>query len=491
MNENTSAMALQQEPEELELDLRDMLAALLLKWKTVLAWFLILALLCCGFALVKNSRTGEKKPAVTDEDIEETRGKLAENKAVDAERLFFQYLAYQQLQRDTTDYYREFVSTSKTLTEDDVVQMRRKYYVTSGVENLGNLMGSFALNETEYDALRAISPDEELGTRVYSRVGISSWDNSRITVSNISGEDSVPVQYLFTLFVYGTSEAQCEEMMKVVDSAFLKQLDVLKPMDEGIEVSFAGDDFNHDMLGYVTDLRKQNIDKITSTDKELTDLATRVSRLDSDEQKYYNLLKQQYEESLIEAEEETSWKKMTAIGGILGLFLGMMVVLWPYLFDGKVKTAGELESSLRSMVLSRVCIKGKKNLFGKWAASLTGAEDIDPAIKADMIAADLSVMMEKNGKKALYLLNAEEDENAAALAEQVRVRLREKNPDATITVGNPLSAAAELEKLGAAELGVVFVELKKTKRNLLRQWRQLCSRYRLPLAGSVTVQQCW
>ena len=490
MNEKYNTEVMPQEPEELELDLRDMLAVLLLKWKTVLACFLVLAVLCCGFALVKNSRTAEKDQ-VTDEEIEEARSKLAENKAIDAERLFFQYLAYQELQRDLTGYYREFVSTSKNLTEEDVVQMRRKYYVTSGIENLGNLMATFTLGEEEYNTLRAIAPDEELGARIYNRVNISSWDSSRITVSNMPGTDKAPIQYLFTLSVYGTSEAQCEDMMQIVDRAFLNQLDVLKPMDQGITVSFAGDDFNHNMLNYVTELRKQNIDKITSTDKELTDLATKVSKLDSDEQKYYNLMKKQYEESQIKAEEEISWKKWTAIGGVLGLFLGAVVVFWPYLFDGRVKTAHELESSLSSMVLSCVTVKGKKKLFGKWAASLTGADDVDPAVKADMIAADLSVLMEKNGKKALYLLRAEEDENAVALAQQVKVRLQEKNREADITVGNPLSAAEDLEQLGAAELGVVFVELKKTKRNLLRQWRQICSRYRLPLAGSVTVQQCW
>ena len=49
----------------------------------------------------------------------------------------------------------------------------------------------------------------------------------------------------------------------------------------------------------------------------------------------------------------------------------------------------------------------------------------------------------------------------------------------------------ELVKQGAAELGVVFAEIKKTKRNTLRRWMQICSRYRLPVAGMVAVQKCW
>ena len=491
MNENTVPSVLVQEPEELELDLRDMLAALLLRWKTVLVWLLVAALLGFGFAMVKSHGNSEGD-MVTEEEIAEKREKLSSNKAQDAERLFFQYVAYQELQRDLTAYYTDFVSTQRSMTEESVVRMLRKYYVTSRVENLGNLIGTFALTEADYDALREIFPDEEAGARVYDRVDISAWNSERITVSNIPGEEKAPIQYLFTLSLYGKSEELCEDMMQILDRAFRNELEETKVLDPQLVTIFISDSFDYDMLNYVTNLRKGYIDRITNADKEITDLNTRVSKLESDEKAYYDLLKKQYEQGMTTAKEEkVSVAKWTVIGAFLGCVIGVVVVLWPYLFDGKVKTADELESAFRSMVLNRVCVPGKKNLFGRWAAKLTGADDVAPAVKADMIAADLGVLMEKNGKNALYFLSAEEDAQAAALAGQVCTRLQAKNPDAVITVGNPLSAAAGLEALGAAELGVVFVELKQTRRALLRQWRQLCSRYRLPLAGSVTVQRCW
>lgn len=483
--------ALPQASDELELDLRDMLASLLLRWKTVLLFFLIAAVLGCGYAMVRNSRSSGAE-GVTDEDVAEARLELAENKASDAERLFFQYVAYQELQRDLTAYYSEFVSTQRGMDEDSVVQMRRKYYVTSDIENLGNLLQTFALTEAEYDALRAISPDDEAGARIYDRVSISSWDSSRITVSNLQGEEQAPIQYLFTISLYGNSEQQCEEMMAIVDAAFHAQLDDLRVLDPDLETRFTGDDFNYNMLSYVTNLRKSYIDRITNADTEITNLNNRVSKLDSDEQKYYNLLKQQYEESLTQSDSgSVSWKKWTLIGGVLGIFLGAVVVLWPYLFDGKVKTSDELEYLLRAMVLNRVTVPGKKNLFGRWCASLTGADDVDAAVKADMIAADLSILMEKSGRQRLCLLCDSADPNAAALASQVQVRLQEKRPGAAVSVANPVASTAELAALGSADLGVVVAEVKQTRRETLRRWSELCARYALPLAGSVAVQKCW
>ena len=114
-----------------------------------------------------------------------------------------------------------------------------------------------------------------------------------------------------------------------------------------------------------------------------------------------------------------------------------------------------------------------------------GAKPADKAAAIDLLA-DL---MEKGGKKALYFLCDSGDANAAALAEQVKARLQEKAPSAVVSVGNPLSAAEELEKIGGAELGVVFAEVKKTKRTVLRQWMQICTRYRLPVAGSVAMRR--
>ncbi len=164
-------------------------------------------------------------------------------------------------------------------------------------------------------------------------------------------------------------------------------------------------------------------------------------------------------------------------------------VFFPYLMDGKIKSAGELEAN--GKLLNRVFVKGQKNLFGRWAARLIHADDTDPTVKADMVATDVGIMMEKNGKKAVMLLRADEDTEAAGFAEQVKARLLAKNGDLKVSIGNPMCSVDELEMAAQADMGVVFAEMKKSKRSVLREWRQICGRYKLPLAGSVAVQRCW
>ena len=136
-------------------------------------------------------------------------------------------------------------------------------------------------------------------------------------------------------------------------------------------------------------------------------------------------------------------------------------------------------------------VKGKKNLFGRWAAGLIHADDTDPAVKADMVATDINILMEKNGKNSVMLLRGEEDADAAGFAEQVKARLLEKNGDLKVSIGNPICSVDELEMAAQSDMGVAFAEMKKSKRSMLREWRQICERYKLSLAGSVAVQRCW
>ena len=141
--------------------------------------------------------------------------------------------------------------------------------------------------------------------------------------------------------------------------------------------------------------------------------------------------------------------------------------------------------------LLNVLLIMKKNLFGKWAARLIHADETDPTVKADMVATDVGILMEKNGKNTVMLLCSQEDADAAGFAEQVKARLLAKNGDLKVCIGNPMCSVAELEMASQADMGVAFAEMKKSKRSMLREWKQICARYKLPLAGSVAVQRCW
>lgn len=480
MNEQMNAAVLPQEPEDLELDLRDMLATLFLRWKALLLCLLAGALVFAAFTLRFSPRTTTVS-FVTEEDVFAARQSVTESRAAAIERL-------QERVQFYTDYLESIEQEFATMASagdmpDGAKVLQRNYYVTSNIDNIGSFFSSSLLNEEDYARLLDIIPEED---DLRNRVLFTTYSANGSTVM---ADDSADL--LFTVTVFGRDDAEVTAMLPIVEDALENKAAVLRQADSGLKVEPVGG-----WTSYVArDFLQQRQDALwanyNNVDSRLNAQTNKAKALTGAEKTYYDRLEAFHNGDSIVNTGGRSLKKWTAIGALLGLFAGVVLIFWPYLFDGKVKTAGELEYSLRSMVLSRVSVKGKRNLFGRCAARLTGADDVDPGAKADMIAADLSVLMEKNGKKTVYLLCCAEDANAFALAEQVKARLQEKAPGAEITVGNPLSAAEQLEKIGSAEIGVVFAEVKKTKRSILRQWMQICSRYRLPVAGTVAVQQCW
>lgn len=177
--------------------------------------------------------------------------------------------------------------------------------------------------------MREISPDEEAGATIYDRVffttaynersqtsGTFSSPNSYSNVSTIktSGQDREKNAYLINVELYGNSEEQCREMMAVIDAAFRREAEELKVLDPDIKIESLGEQFNHNVADYVQNLHKKNIDRMTTSESELNNLVTKVSKLPTAEKSYYDLLQQQYENTYSAARNHVSGKKWTAIG---------------------------------------------------------------------------------------------------------------------------------------------------------------------------------
>lgn len=492
MNENniTVMTVPAQVQNVIEIDLRDLLAKLLLKWKSILFFLLIGAILGCSGVLLMG---GGKTNQVMEEELAVAREELASDKIVLVDQLFFQYVSYKEFQEDMRAYYSTFVSSDVSM--DNTVLMRSEYYIVSTIKDLDTVFIKMAVTEADYREMRDIAPDEEAGATIYDRVAFTTAYNEKPnqTVSTINNVE-IPVQedernaYLINVELYGGSEEQCREMMAVIEKAFRRETEELKMLDSEIKLEDLGEQFDYNIAEYVQNLRKKNLDRMTTSEGELVNLKNKVSQLGKEEKAYYDLLMKQYDETFA-VEKKVSWKKWTVVGAFLGMAIAFCAVFFPYLMDGKVKSACELEQNGR--LLNRVFIKGKKNLFGRWAAGLIHADDTDPMVKADMVATDISILMEKNGKNTVMLLCGEGDADALSFAEQVKVRLLAKNGELKVNVGNPLRSVDELEMAAQADMGVAFAEMKNSKRAMLREWRQLCERYKLPLAGSVAVQRCW
>ncbi len=462
--------------EDVELDLLSLLAECFLKWKTFVILVLVGAII--GFGLVSLKGSEESKP-ITQEMVDAAREQLTDSKAAQVDSLISRYEGLMKLQEDLSSYYSAFASSE--------VVMRSEYYITSDIKDLDTIFARMAVTEDDYQAMRKIAPDEDAGATIYNRIKFSTaYEDSGVMSDPL--QNSEENKYIVNVEVCGSSEEQCKSLMEVIDKAFLRQAEELKEVDDAITVESLGERVDYDTAGYVNSFRQKYIDRINSSDSQLNALDTKVKNLDGDQKAYYDL-KMQLAEGAYTQPAETSRSKWTVIGAAAGFILAACLVLLPWLLNGKVLSSCELEQG--GTLLNSVFIKGRKNLFGFAAAILTHADDIDPAVKADMVATDISILMEKNGRNKLMLLCSDADTEAAGFAGQVKDLLAQKNSGLTVVVGDPLRSSDELEMAADSEMGVLFAEIKKSDRSTVREWQQICRRYKLPVAGAVAVHRCW
>ena len=472
------------EQKDLDISITDLLAGMLLSWKTILFCMILFGATACGLVFLR----GPSNKAINDEDIARSRLTLASDQASDVDQLFLQYKAYQDFQRQLKDYYAQFVANNLDL--GSMVRLFAQYQITSNMENLDRILSVFTLTETDYDALRKIEPDEEFGAPIYRRVGFSTVTNARVILSNFDNETATPFTYLLIVTVYGKTESQCQEMLQVITNAVERESNALRSLDPKLSCTFLGSEYNYNTVDYVMELQKSNIDGMTIAETEMNNLTTKISKLSADQKKYYNMLIDQAEQEY-QPEEHISWKKWTVIGAFLGVLLAVGIYFVQYLFDGTVKTPGEAETLFHTHTLQRFSLVGKKNLFGKWAAGLRGSEIADPTIKTAMLAADLQLLMDKEDHKKLYLICGMNDIHAVSMAKEVASFVAERCNTIQITLGNPVASVEELELLAAAEDAVVFTELRHSRQKTLNRWQEICNRYHIPVVGSVAVETCW
>ncbi len=202
MNENMVNAGLPQEPEELELDLRDMLATLFLRWKTLLLCLLAGALAFALFTLRSAPRTTTVSP-VTEADVFDARQAVSEERAEAVERLFRRVRFYTDYLTRLEEEYSSIAGYGENGAEP--IMLKEIWLATSEIDNIGSYLSESPLSEEDYDRLRELTAAEGAVSDVYHLVsfgtfsGMEAWDGD---VPYDSGER----QYLFQITGYGASE---------------------------------------------------------------------------------------------------------------------------------------------------------------------------------------------------------------------------------------------------------------------------------------------
>ena len=378
MNHHPSDSTATRFERDFEIDILDMLAELLLRWKTLLVFVFFGALVFGAYAGFFKSDDG----FVTEADVLHARSELSEERAAEVDALFAERLDLDE--KLSVSRARSTSFSVESLTPSQIVQLRAKYYLFTELADAESFFSDLALTEDDYEAMRDISPDTFAGAEIADRVTVTVSSDGPERFDTPGSNDGGIRSSLISVSLYSNSEEQCRALLAILDSALQREADILRKLDPALDLLFVDSVINHNTNDYVSGLQAAYSQEVSDYLRSLDQINSELTELSAGEQAYYHLTHQlRYQGH--KPPQAPSWRRGALLGGLGGFTAAILIILCPYLCDGRVKTTVEAEEYLAHPPLNQVFIPGRKNLFSRPAAVLRGVDHVDPEEKAQMI----------------------------------------------------------------------------------------------------------
>lgn len=482
---------------EREINVIDMFWAVCLKWRQILLWAVVFALLAGGFSYLKSIRAA-KQAAEPMEEISLDEIELDN----DSKNNVNAYLAYKEIyanqiiynensplmQLDSNGFYRGII-TYYVDTHFEV-----EYPLINKKDNTSAIVGAYKvqLRSQEFTAkLKELADSDEKNVSYIKE--LIDCDNNYGKTDAVTGGNDVMM-----ISVYGADERTCKEMAELVKEVISSgKAEVTKQMGEH-DITLIEDNCE-----YVADIellkfQQENISKCSAYFNTIRDLRGKLS---DDELSYVDAYERQQSEfeGGMENDEENIFLKPSVsikyvVAGIVGgAALAFFAIVLMYLFNYRLRLEDDFEMLYGVKLLGSVLIKddGKKKWFAFFDQFIIRMRHLnkryfteDEAIS--MVAAEIKIGVKKLEASKVFVTGAVVGKEEKSVIEQLKKELNKSGIE--LVLGKPILYDAEaLEK--SVEVGcVVLVERAGISLyGEIAEEIEICAHQGMKLLGAVVV----
>lgn len=443
---------------EREINVIDMFWAVCLKWRQILLWAVIFAILAGGMSYLKKARAA----------AEPSKGNLLENFELSEEekKNADAYLEYEQMYWEQIAYNSN--AARMRLNADGFYRGTVSYYVDNHYEveyplinkadNIDSLIGAYMMlfkAEEFYAGLQEVMDDDQ--TEI-------SYLEELVECKNNDGS-------VLTICVRGADEKSCRALMELVKETVQAGKTEISKNIENHDITMI-----RDACDYVSDaelLRYQqdNISKLSTYKLNIENMKakmtdTELSYVDAYEQNQEK--KDQAEEAeAVEAETEKTAvrisKKLVVFGFVGGGALAFAIFALFYLLSAKLRLEDNFEKVYGVKLLGNVVLQKetKKKWFGFIDRFLDRMRHLNKHYFSEdesisMIAASIKIGAKKQNAAKVYVTGAAMGKEETSLIEKIKKELEKTNVE--LISGKPILYDAEALEQSAEAGYVVLVE---------------------------------
>lgn len=493
-NASNNELYTNREIEEVALNLPDVIAFIIYKWKWLIGWIFIGALIGGLLWFMASSKIETITYESLTEKVVAMKERLSNDQIDQVQYLYSQYVSYKDYRQAMQDY----MSSSLYDPEDYAGNIRQRalYYVESDISNAAACFSRLAVGKAEYEKIAvALGKDRFALDDIYRRVSIYNLGNieSSDGTSYIiqEGDEKEQRKCILEVDVVSETEKQAEAVLGIIERAFNRELEQLKELDSRIKFTKIGSQYSTDISDFLVNRQNTVMNNLNSANNSIASLETNyVDKLEADEKAYYNALKARGDLELSPPKKPSKVKYL-----IIGVFIGVVLFcgwfMLNYLFDGTEKTLDDLKYGYGMFVPYTICRKKKGlGLFNGLARKITNKDLSDIAVRPALVESDIAIRLEKQGYENAFLVTDAATDWQKEMAEELKKNLGSNEKSVQVTCGNPLSSVEELQEFAKTQAVLLLVEMKKTKRISVQKWMELCSRYGIPVEGVIALEEC-
>ncbi len=477
-----------QEHDEITIDLADLLAHILHRWKTIGILTLVLMVLCGVLMSYRDYKSIRNKYQET--TVEALKSDMTDAQVTNVEQMYARYLSYVQRLADL-QYYIDH-SLLMRMDPNNSSKYQVEYLVKTDYEGVIESFRNSSFDLNIYQQMNDVISSDTDPRFVYELINLNGsikQDTDSYIFTDAGDPPNDTYTGILTLSIRSIDKDKCEQLAKIADIAILQHAKELQNTGIIVSISNLSTSYTEVVDSALADYQR-------STTAAGSDLyaayqkfeSSAASTLDEQEQALFTYLIDKSQNKI----ERIQWKKWLILGFAAGLFLGLFVVIMQYFVSPGIKTENDISRLIDSPLLGVIReAPTSKAFFGKRIHKLANSiECHGKALLSEDVALSIlcdRVMIGTTEKKAktIYLVKTVEHGYAEDILDRIISYFTEQ--EITVLLGNPSAHDNDLQKLKTADIALLVICTKSTLADTISTDLAICSELHLPILGHIII----
>lgn len=464
-----------------EIDMREITATVLMKWKKVLALIIVFFLGLTSYQIIKtkkNNNTGDLSTAVS--------ALTDEGKNV-VDNTFSQFQYYYTQYKNYSEKGNSFVNL---LNPYKTPILNINFTITTTISNPVNYYQNLNLSQTQTSQLNElINIDEQTSVSDLISANISDQSSETSNISIVSGTDERNL--ILNVQVIGVPQGNSEASANIIADAVAAQSDLLSEKGYSTSASEVSrtwkEGYSQKVADYQLDFDTQ-FEKIKEQYTALQD----PSGLTDSEKAYYQVLINDYLDVQAKSSHFVSLKKL-----IIFFLASIVIAIILFYFIEAIKSAlSKTVKTERDLVLAGcgpvlgviVTTSAKKHLFSKKIIQLTAPDFTSEDEVLQLASVRILRQMKNQRATNLYICNDSSNNDVSRVIKHLSALLGNQ---VTISAGTPGCNTADYSNLVSSD-AVLFIKTSgiDSDKNLVREV-DITSRNNKNIIGSILIKKAY